>query len=132
VYDGQCVICNQTKRIISALDWRGRLAWLDAHDRAEVEHRVPGLDHDTALGQVHVLLADGRLVGGFEGTRAMLRQVPLGLPLWLIASLPGVRGWLGPFVYRFIARHRYRINRLVGVPVCESDTCASHGARQIP
>lgn len=127
LYDGQCVICNQTKRAISALDWLGRVTWLDVHDRAAVARVAPSLDRETALGQVHVLYPDGRLVGGFEGTRAMLRQVPLGLPLWLIASLPGVRGWLGPLVYRFIARHRYRINRLVGAPVCDADSCRLHG-----
>lgn len=123
LYDGRCVICSQTKRVVSALDWLGRVRWLDVHDWAAVEQSAPSLDRETALGQVHVLLPDGRLVGGFEGMRAMLRQLPLGLPLWLIASLPGVRSWLGPLVYRFVARHRYRLNRLVGVPTCDTDSC---------
>lgn len=127
LYDGQCVICNQTRRTITALDWLNRVEWLDVHRWAEVERRAPGLDYETAMGQVHVLTPDGRLVGGFEGTRAMLRHVPLGVPLWLLLSLPGIRNGLGPLVYRFIARHRYRINRLFGMPICDDGSCRVHG-----
>lgn len=123
-YDGQCVICRQTRRIVTALDWLRRVEFVDVHQWDAVEARAPGLDFETAMGQVHVTTAQG-LVGGFDGTRAMLRQLPLGFPLWLLLHLPGM-SWLGRRVYRFIARHRYRINRWVGAPVCEDGSCRIH------
>jgi predicted DCC family thiol-disulfide oxidoreductase YuxK len=53
----------------------------------------------------------------------MLREVPLGWPLWLLLQVPGM-SWVGERVYGWIARNRYTINRLLGVPVCETDSCA--------
>ncbi len=125
LYDGYCVLCRQTKRVVQAMDWLGRVEFLDVHRWNEVEKRYPGLEFETAMGQIHVTLPDGQLVGGFEGMRLLLRELPLGFPLWLLLQLPGMN-WLGPRVYRFIARHRYRINRFFGVEICEDGTCKVH------
>lgn len=121
IYDGQCVICRQSKRLIEALDWRRRVTFLDLHRWDDVQRLVPALDYPTAMGQMHVLAPDG-LYGGFFATRRALKELPLGYPVWLALRLPGM-AWLGERVYRFIARHRYRINRWVGVPVCEDGAC---------
>jgi predicted DCC family thiol-disulfide oxidoreductase YuxK len=122
VFDGQCVICQSTRRVVRALDWRNRVAFMDLHQAEAVTRRFPWLDHDDAMGEIHVIDAGGAVYAGFEGTRRMLRELPLGYPLWLLLHLPGM-AWLGQRVYRFIARRRYAINRLVGRPVCETDTC---------
>jgi predicted DCC family thiol-disulfide oxidoreductase YuxK len=124
-YDGQCVVCNGSRRLIEALDWLNRVEWIDLHDRAKVDALFPGLDRAAAMGQVHVRDRHQREYQGFFGTRRMLREVPLGFPLWLLLRLPGMT-WLGQRIYRFIARHRYQINRLFGVPVCADDTCRIH------
>ncbi len=125
IYDGTCVICKQTKRIVNALDWLHRVEFLDLHNWSEVEQRYPGLDYDQAMGQIHVVTSDGQLRGGFEGVRRMLRDLPLGYPVWLLLHIPGM-DWLGDKVYRFIARNRYQINKFFGAPVCEDGTCKVH------
>jgi predicted DCC family thiol-disulfide oxidoreductase YuxK len=63
-------------------------------------------------------------LGGFWAMRRMLRDLPLGFPLWLLLHLPGMN-WLGPKVYRLIARNRYAINRFFGVELeeCDNDVC---------
>jgi predicted DCC family thiol-disulfide oxidoreductase YuxK len=122
VFDGQCVICQSTRRVVRALDWRNRVAFIDLHQADAVARRFPWLDHADAMGQIHVIDTRGAVYAGFEGTRRMLRELPLGYPLWLLLHLPGMR-WLGERVYRFIARRRYAINRLVGRPICEDDAC---------
>jgi predicted DCC family thiol-disulfide oxidoreductase YuxK len=121
LFDGQCMICQSTRRVMNALDWGRRIEWLDVHRWSEVERRFPGLDYQTAMGQIHVM-ADGQVFAGFMGTRRLLKDVPLGYPLWLLMQLPGMT-WLGAQVYRFIARHRYKINRLFGMPVCDDGAC---------
>ena len=126
IYDGYCVICNQTRRTVMALDWLHRVEFLNIHDWNEVNARYPTLDYDTAMGQMHLVTPAGDLMGGFPAVRRLLRELPLGYPLWLLLHLPGMN-WLGNRVYRFIARHRYRINRLFGMPVCEDGTCKVHG-----
>lgn len=115
IYDGRCVICQTTRRLVSALDWRGRVQWLDLHDHETVAARFPHLDHPRLMGEIHVIDENGRLFTGFRGLRRMLRALPVGFPLYLVLRLPVVGDWPGPGVYRAIARHRYRINRLLGV-----------------
>ncbi len=122
LYDGYCVLCNQTRRTVRALDWWKRIEFLDVHQWSEVEKRYPGLEFETAMGQVHVTTPEGQLLGGFEGMRLLMRDLPLGIPVWLLLQLPGMN-WLGPRVYRIIARNRYRINKFFGVDICEDGTC---------
>jgi predicted DCC family thiol-disulfide oxidoreductase YuxK len=125
VYDGNCVLCQQSKRIIEVLDWLNRVEFLNLHDWEVVQARYPNLDYEAAMGQMHVVGEDGRLLAGFQGVRRLLRELPLGFPVWLILHLPGMN-WLGTSVYRFIARNRYRINKLVGAKVCEDGVCKVH------
>lgn len=125
IYDGYCVICKQTKKIVNALDWLNRVEFLDLHNWTEVEKRYPQLNFEQAMGQMHVVTGDGQLMGGFEGVRRLLRDLPLGFPLWLVLQLPGMN-WVGNAVYRFVARNRYKINKFFGAPVCEDGTCKVH------
>jgi predicted DCC family thiol-disulfide oxidoreductase YuxK len=125
IYDGYCVLCQQSKRIVGALDWLNRVEFLDLHNWNEVEKRYPQLNFEQAMGQMHVVTDDGALIGGFEGVRRLLRDLPLGYPIWLMLHLPGM-SWLGKRIYRFIAQNRYRINKFFGAPVCEDGTCKVH------
>jgi predicted DCC family thiol-disulfide oxidoreductase YuxK len=135
VYDGQCVICNTTRRVVKALDWLNRVEFLDLHRRSEVETRFPMLEYERSMGEIHVIDEDGRVFAGFEGTRRMLRALPLGLPIYAVLRLPIVGSWLGPRLYRFIAKHRYKINRLLGVELAQiqqEDACCEDGVCKLP
>ena len=124
IYDGNCVICQSTRQTFLALDWRGRIEFLDLHDRASWSSRFPSLTEDQLMGEIHVIDTQGTITTGFQATRRMLRDVPLGWPFWLLLQLPGMET-LGIRVYRFIARHRYGINRLLGrqLPDCADGHC---------
>ncbi|TVR24377.1 MAG: DUF393 domain-containing protein [Anaerolineaceae bacterium] len=132
IYDGQCVICNTTKRLVKALDWFNRVTFVDLHQHAVVAQRFPFIDQQAAMGEIHVVDDANRVFAGFAGTRRLLRALPLGWPLYLLLRLPIIGGWIGPAVYRFIARNRYAINRLLGVDLsqqadtetaCKADIC---------
>lgn len=125
IYDGNCVICRQSKRIINALDWLRRVEFLDLHRWEVVNQRYPELDWNAAFGQMHTMTEDGQMIGGFKGARRLLRELPLGFPIWLVLRIPGI-DWIGEQVYKFIAHHRYAINKLVGAPVCENGACRLH------
>jgi predicted DCC family thiol-disulfide oxidoreductase YuxK len=122
LYDGMCVICNQTRRIVTVLDWRKRVEWLDVHRWDEVARRYPEMDYQTAMGQIHVVEPNGTVHVGFFGTRRLLLDLPLAYPLWLLLQLPPLAK-LGQVVYRFIARNRYTINRWMGMPICDDGAC---------
>ncbi|MBL8161609.1 MAG: DUF393 domain-containing protein [Anaerolineae bacterium] len=126
IFDGMCVLCRQTRRMVMALDWFRRVEFLDVHQWNVVESRYPNLDFETAMGQIHVVTPNGQMLGGFAGMRRLLRDLPLTFPLWLLLHLPGM-DYLGNRVYRLVARHRYRINQLFGVEICDTGTCKVHG-----
>jgi len=96
-----------------ALDWLKRIEFIDLHDRALWRDRYPEFALERLLADIHVIDERGTIYAGFAGTRRMLREAPLGLPLWLLLTLPGAEA-IGRRVYRFIARRRYRINALLG------------------
>ncbi|PJF38998.1 MAG: hypothetical protein CUN54_09650, partial [Phototrophicales bacterium] len=125
IYDGKCVLCNQTRRTVRLFDWFNRVEFLDLHDWETVSTRYPTLKYEDAMGQIHVVTADGQLIGGFWGMRRMMRDLPLGMPLWALLHLPGMN-WLGPKLYNVIARNRYRINKFFGVDICEDGVCKVH------
>jgi len=131
VFDGHCVICNTTRRIVNALDWFNQVQFLDLHDRETITARYPQLDHEQAMGEIHVIDDAGRVFAGFAGTRRLLRALPLALPLWAILRLPIIGDWVGPRVYRFIAANRYAINRLLGVDL-EKDAACEDGVCKLP
>lgn len=135
LYDGHCVICNTTRRLVRALDWFKRVKFLDLH-QPEAQMRYPHIDHAKAMGEIHVIDPSGRIFAGFYGTRRMFRALPLGLPVWAILRLPIIGDWLGVRVYRFIAKHRYAINRLLGVDLAkieaEEALCDDTGMCKIP
>jgi predicted DCC family thiol-disulfide oxidoreductase YuxK len=125
IYDGNCVLCQRTRRTVRALDWFKRVEFLDVHRWSVIEARYPQLDFETAMGQIHIVTPDGGMIGGFAAMRRLLRDLPLGYPLWLALHLPGMN-WLGPKLYGLVARNRYRINRWFGVELCDNGTCKVH------
>lgn len=125
LYDGYCAVCRSTRALIRALDWRGRVRFVDLHT-PDVPQQYPQFTHEALMGQIHVIDEQGRVYIGFEATRRMLREVPLGVPVWLLLQLPFMDR-VGKAVYRAIATRRYSINRLLGMPLppdpCEDGVC---------
>lgn len=124
LYDGNCVICQSSCETMRALDWLRRIEFVDLHQADVASERFADLNPQRLMSEIHVLDADGRLYAGFAGMRRMLREAPLGFPLWLLLQLPGSET-LGKRVYRFVARRRYRINALLGneLAACADDSC---------
>ena len=127
IYDGKCVICQSTRKTILTFDWLKRIEFLDLHDVDTLMQRYPNLEFDQLFGEIHVIEPQGELYKGFYGTKRMLKELPLGFPLWLLLQLPGM-DWVGNKVYRWVARNRYKINKLFGreIPDCVDGVCKLH------
>lgn len=117
-YDGHCGLCLRSMRALRALDWLGRLRFVDFHDE-EQRHRfapeVPVDDFDRAL---HVRHADGRTLTGFAAFRALVWYLPSLWPVAPFLYLPGVKP-IGDRVYGGIAERRKR---------CAHERCRIRGA----
>jgi len=129
LYDGHCVICNTSCRLIGVFDRAERVEWVDLH-QPEAVARYPDYDHTSMMGEIHVV-ADEQLYRGFKAIRRILRAVPVLWPVYGVLRLPVIGDWLGPQLYKFIARHRYSINRWVGAPVTEPDIGCDDGVCKV-
>lgn len=132
IYDGNCAICLTTKAIIKALDWFNRVEFVDLHNTAQIEQLSIDAPKEKLMGEIHVLTANSEVYAGFNGTRRIFRECVLTVPLWAVLQLPFVGSWLGPRIYQFIARHRYRINRVLGMPTPEDELDCDSGICKLP
>ena len=106
IFDGDCVLCSNSARLLLRLDRAGRFRLLTAQSPLGAALRrhfgVADGDEDSVI-----LLRDGRL---HLRSEAVLRIAPdLGAPWSWLAALRGVpRAWRDA-AYQWIARRRFRL-----------------------
>jgi predicted DCC family thiol-disulfide oxidoreductase YuxK len=115
IYDGQCGFCVRALRLCRLLDVRRALRFHDATARPEIHARFPELEHADFENAMFAVGPDGRVTRGFFAFRQILWESPLMWPLLLPFYFPG-SGWLGPRIYAWVARNRYRFG-------CASEVC---------
>ena len=121
LYDGKCVLCRQSVRVIRALDWLKNVEPLDLH-QSEVMPRFAQLDKEKLLGEMHVVTLNGETHAGFFAVRYISDRLPLGLLFTPLLYLPGMNS-LGPKIYQWVAQRRYSLNRVFGGELCEDGVC---------
>jgi predicted DCC family thiol-disulfide oxidoreductase YuxK len=106
-YDGRCPVCRASRAWAECRDGHHRLDWQDATDPACAD-RLPVSVAELEQA-VWVRRSDGSLASGYRAWLAVLAE----LPGWrLTARLLALRplAWLGPPVYRLVARLRHRLS----------------------
>jgi predicted DCC family thiol-disulfide oxidoreductase YuxK len=120
LYDGQCPMCRREAQWLQRRNRDGHLAFEDI----SAPHFDPsryGVTREEVMGVMHGVFPDGRIVRQVEVFRQAYRAVGLG---WLLAptAWPGLR-WISDRGYRWFARHRISIGRLLGGGSCEAGAC---------
>ncbi len=118
VYDGQCGFCRAAIQLLKVMDMFKRLEYVNLHE-VELSHLHPALSHRSAISQMHVIEADGRLSGGYYAFRRLCWYLPMLYPLIAIVYLPGA-GPIGQWKYRFIAHHRFLFHSNT---TCKDNSC---------
>jgi predicted DCC family thiol-disulfide oxidoreductase YuxK len=114
LYDQDCGFCRWAMGMLLAWDRRGRLraVALQAH---EVDELLPGLDRHQQMASWHFLTPDGRVRSAGRAVAPLLRLLPGGRPLAVVAeSFPRTTDRL----YDWISRHRERLGSLLGAQRC--------------
>lgn len=97
-YDGECRLC---------LNWANRLRATLSRRRFEL---LPLQARDTTdsalLGEMRLLLADGRNLGGADAVVEVARRIWWAWPLWALSRLPGMMPLLRSG-YRILAANRH-------------------------
>lgn len=108
LFDGACGLCQASVRRIRALDFLGRVELLDAAaDWPAIQKRFPSLTQQACLEEMHLILAGGSAVTGFDAYRALAWVLPIGWLALPFLYLPGVRS-IGRRVYARVAGSRSR------------------------
>jgi predicted DCC family thiol-disulfide oxidoreductase YuxK len=99
-YDSACPLCVREIAVMRKLDWRNRIAFIDAVDPAS---SCP-IDRVEILARFHAT-ENGQLLSGAAAFAAMWRAIPLLWPLGIIGRLPYVLKLL-EYAYRGFLRIR--------------------------
>jgi len=105
-YDGGCRLCVASRRWVEARDRAHCLQFHDL-DAPATQAVLPGGGEQTFL-EMMARTSDGRLVTGFDAWLAVLSVLPRWRWLARALAAPPLR-WVGPPVYRVVARHRRRL-----------------------
>jgi predicted DCC family thiol-disulfide oxidoreductase YuxK len=106
VYDSQCNLCLATKAWFEKRDSAGNVGFVSAHD-PHLTQEFPQLQGLDLLGEITWIDQHGQLWRGPDAIASALRHVPSWQWAANLMMLPGTK-ILRHFVYRLIARHRYR------------------------
>ena len=102
-YDAACPMCSQwAHHFQRILTRRGfRILPLQSPEASQRLH----LNGPALLHEMHLLLADGRHLGGADAIVELARHIWWAWPLWLISRVPGLMPLLRA-LYRTIAANR--------------------------
>lgn len=121
LYDGHCRFCTASINSLRRLDGKDRLRYVSLHDPS-VSADFPDLTSDQMMKEMWIATPDGRRFPGADAIRYLSRKLPILYPLAPIMHFPGMMP-IYRFIYRWIARNRYRI----AGKNCDEGTCSIHG-----
>jgi predicted DCC family thiol-disulfide oxidoreductase YuxK len=120
LYDRACGFCRWSVDCLLRLDRRHELEAVAIHS-PEGADLLSSMTPDERLGSWHLRSPDGRLWSGGHAVPVLLRLLPGGKVLALAAArFPRTVDHL----YRFVARNRSTLGRLVGARACAVDPSA--------
>jgi ubiquinone biosynthesis monooxygenase Coq7 len=108
IYDGTCGFCQGTVAWLSRRARPGQFEFLPCQ-AAERRARFPWMDERTCLEAIQLVLPESRVVTGASAVPEILRRLRGWRWLALALRVPGA-GVISALVYRWIARHRYRLS----------------------
>lgn len=103
-YDAACSVCVSGVERWGDLFARRGFVWMPLQTPGAAARL--GVSDEDLLAEMHLLLADGRVLRGADAWAAMLRTVWWLWPLGVLLSVPGFRE-VGRAIYRWVARNRY-------------------------
>src|SRR4051812_35604317 len=108
--DGSCPFCQWSRRQVEQRDREHKVEFRDYND--PVFARETPYTNSELAAEMHVLAPDKHWYGGFFAWLEVLKALPRWRRLGkLLGNVPF--RWIGPSLYRLIARNRYGLPNLV-------------------
>lgn len=107
IYDGTCPICSSTVAWIKENEKEGSFEMVPCQSEA-LDKRFPDVKRDQCMKAMHLVLPDGKILGGEQALPEIFTRLRRYRPVSLLFKLPGT-SVLSRIVYRWFADRRYRI-----------------------
>lgn len=119
-FDSACPLCAKEMARLARWDQHARLAYIDIQepgfDAARYGSSLAAMD-----AELHALTADGKMLVGIDAIIAAYTAVGKSWMIWPLK--PALTRGFWQRTYRWFARNRYRMSRLMGYPVCANGVC---------
>ena len=115
IFDGDCAFCRRCVATLARWDRRGVLRFVPFQDQAALDG-LPPISRGALERAMHLVGPDRRVAVGAAAGPALLGVLPGGSVFAALFAFPGA-AWLADRTYRFLARHRHRLN--CGSSVCQ-------------
>jgi predicted DCC family thiol-disulfide oxidoreductase YuxK len=125
LYDEDCGFCRWSADALRRWDRDGRMRFVPIQGETGAR-LLADVDPDERLGSWHVVTPDGRRRSAGAALAPALDRLPGGAPLARLANLAPP---LTEAAYRFVARRRTAIGRLLGADACAVDPSRSTDQR---
>lgn len=112
LYDGDCPLCTFQSRLLSWLDWFGRVEMVPLKDERSAEI-APDITREDLLEAIHCITPEGTIHRGARAFRFLGLRIPLLVPMGLFLWIPGVIK-VAEIIYAFVSKHRLFLSRIFG------------------
>jgi predicted DCC family thiol-disulfide oxidoreductase YuxK len=135
LYDGECPLCVREVNFLRKRDaGRGLVALVDIADDNYNPDENGGVDFETAMGRIHAVLPDGRVIRDVEVFRQVYEVLGIGW-IYAITKLPVV-GALADWLYGIWADWRLRLTGRSDLATIVAERnqrlCQSEGRCRLP
>jgi len=110
--DGNCRICQRSQKWCERRDSQGRVKFHDFRVLDDPNIPVARREFEESMW---VRDADGLLLSGFAAWQRIMAELPGWRRLAGLSRLPPV-SWIGPTLYRLIAKNRHRLPTTITTP----------------
>ena len=105
LYDGECPLCLKEVRFLKKRDaGRGLVAFVDIADDNYAPNENGGIDYETAMGRIHAVLPDGKVIRDVEVFRRVYEVLGMGW-VYAITKVP-IIGAIANSLYKIWAKFR--------------------------
>jgi predicted DCC family thiol-disulfide oxidoreductase YuxK len=117
LFDNDCGFCRWSLSKLLAWDRHGRLRPV-ALQSEEADDLLMGMDRERKMASWHLVARNGHIYSGGAAVPQLARLLPASAP---IAALATAFPRTADRAYRWVARHRERLGRVLGEQTCAVD-----------
>ncbi len=109
IYDGDCGLCEKSRRLFKKLDFFDRFEWQPLQNSA-IYANHPTITQESCKKEVKLISLNGEISGGADAIIKICLKLPLAIPFGILFWPPPMRQ-LARWLYKKVADNRYKLSK---------------------